>query len=76
MGLLTHASRMSGPTLGRVTQSKRCGTHGTKSRQQLLSAWQESFSLGPLDLLVLVKLPSAMPDLEELVECYLTLVEC
>jgi hypothetical protein len=58
------------------TEFRRLGTHGTKPRQQLLSAWQVSFSLDYPNLPILAKLLSALFNLEQLVECYLTLVEC
>jgi hypothetical protein len=57
-------------------ESRRLGTHGTKPHQQLPSACQVSFGLDYSDLPNLVKLLSALFDLEQLIECYLTLVEC
>jgi hypothetical protein len=57
-------------------ESRRLGTHGTKPRQQPLSAWQASFGLDYADLPNSTKLPSALFDLEQVVECYLALVEC
>jgi hypothetical protein len=58
------------------TKSRRLGTYGTKPRQQPPSAWQASFSLDYSNLPVLAKLPSALFDLEQLVKCYLALIEC
>jgi hypothetical protein len=66
---------MAPPPLFLSTESRRCSTHGTKPRQQPSSAWQGSFNPDQLDHPVLVKLPSALFDLEQLVECILTLVE-
>jgi hypothetical protein len=47
MGLLTLILRPSGPThdgpLFLLSKSIRCGTHGTKPRQEPPSAWQVSF---------------------------------
>jgi hypothetical protein len=74
-------------SLGRVDQlmvgplflsaeSRRLDTHSTKPHQQPSSAWQVSFGLDYSDLPNLAKLPSALFDLEQLVECYLTLAEC
>jgi hypothetical protein len=56
-------------------ESRRCGTHGTKAHQQLPSPWQASFNPVQPDLPVLVKLPSALFDLEQLIKCSLALVE-
>jgi hypothetical protein len=44
--------------------SRRRGTHGTKPRQQPPIAWQASFNPSQLDLPALVKLLSALSDLE------------
>jgi hypothetical protein len=57
-------------------ESRRLGTHGIKPHQQPPSAWQASFGLDYVDLPNLMKLPSALFDLEQLIECYLALVEC
>jgi hypothetical protein len=66
---------MVGPLLLSV-ESRRLGTYGTKPRQQPPSVWQKSFSLDYPDLPVLAKLPSALFNMEQPVECYLALVEC
>jgi hypothetical protein len=57
------------------TESRRYGAHGTKPHQLAPSAWQVSFNLDQPDLPILAKLPSALFDLEQLVECILALVE-
>jgi hypothetical protein len=81
MGLLARVLRPSGPTHGRpplflFVESRILVTHGTKPHQQPPSAWQAGFSLDYPDLLVLAKLPHALFDMEQLVECYLALIEC
>jgi hypothetical protein len=57
------------------TESRRFGTHGTKPHQQPPSAWQENFGLDYSDLPILATLPSALFNFEQLIECYLALVE-
>jgi hypothetical protein len=81
MGLLARVLRLSGPTHGRLllflsAKSRRLSTHDTKPDQQPSSAWQARFSLDYRDLPILAKLPSALFDLEQLIECYLALIKC
>jgi hypothetical protein len=68
MGFLTRVLGSSGPTHGRPPCSSLSSpghsTHGTKPRQQPLSAWQVSYNPDQPDLPVLAMLPSALFDLE------------
>jgi hypothetical protein len=64
MDLLTQILRPSWPTHARpplllLSESNRYGTHGTKSHQHPLSAWQVRFGLEN----------SNLPPLDEVVEC-------
>jgi hypothetical protein len=54
---------MVGP-LFHFDESMRYGTHGTRPRQQLPSVWQASFNPNQSDLHALVKLSSALSNLE------------
>jgi hypothetical protein len=68
MGIMARFLRPSGLTHGRplflCVESRRHGTHVTKPHQQPLSAWQANFNPNQPDLSALVKLSSALSDLE------------
>jgi hypothetical protein len=66
---------MVGPLFLSV-ESRRLGTHDTKPHQQPSSASQASFDLDYSDLPILAKLPSALFNLEQLIEFYLAPIEC
>jgi hypothetical protein len=69
MSLLDYVLRPSGLTHGRLplfisAKSRRRGIHGTKPRQWPPSAWQVIFNPDQSVLPALVKLSSALFDLE------------
>jgi hypothetical protein len=69
MGHLARVLRLSGPTHGTPlpwilsSESMRRGTHGTRSHLQPPECLARELSLNVLDLPILVKMLSALPDL-------------